>query len=327
MLEQRFLDTYLDLFVHRRDVYAQQTRTGSYFLKTSPVTAAVAEAHLRGELTAGWYALDQQQTVRWVTLDADRPDGREQLQEAWKQLAERGIASQLELSRRGGHLWILFEPIAAKAARRLVLGVLPELEGIEVYPKRDQLDRSARVGNLLRGPLGIHRLTGKRYPLVDPISLNPVARSVVGTLEYLSRVPRISPDLVAEQLASLLDQAPLVRPEVASPDPASVRTRSVLQEIKRQLGDPYEFISRFMALDASGRGHCPFHPPDHHPSFAVNRQQGYWVDFHEVNPRTGRYVGGDVIEFYRKLRGLTYAEVLRELRCQLSSSSPTELAK
>lgn len=314
MLEQHHLETYLNLFVHRRDIYAQQTRAGAYFLKNTAVTPRVVSSHLHGEMTAGWYALEQDHSIRWVTLDADRADGREQLQHAWRRLEARGISSQLELSRRGGHLWILFEPISAKAARRLVLGCLPDLEGIEVYPKRDRLDQAARVGNLLRGPLGVHRLTGQRYPFVDPISLLPVSRSVVGTLEHLNQAPRLSHGQVAEQLARLLDQAQPVTTEVVPTASRAGARGSAIQALKRQLGDPYEFISRFVELDASGRGRCPFHPPDHHPSFAVNRRGGYWVDFHEVNPRTGKYVGGDIIEFYRRLRGLSYQEVLRELR-------------
>lgn len=80
--------------------------------------------------------------------------------------------------------------------------------------------------------------------------------------------------------------------------------RSPLDQLRERIGDPYAFISRYVKLDQAGRGHCPFHLPDHHPSFAVNRRDGYWVDFHLVNPKTGRYVGGDAIEFYRKLKGL-----------------------
>lgn len=37
------------------------------------------------------------------------------------------------------------------------------------------------------------------------------------------------------------------------------------------------------------------------------------MDFHEVNPRTGRYVGGDAIEFYKLLKGVSYREAVREL--------------
>ena len=86
-----------------------------------------------------------------------------------------------------------------------------------------------------------------------------------------------------------------------------------MERLKAGLGDPYDFISRYMELNSDGRCHCPFHPPNYHPSFAVNRIDGYWVGFHEVDPRTGRYVGGDAIAFYRRLRGLSYKEVLDEL--------------
>jgi DNA primase len=64
------------------------------------------------------------------------------------------------------------------------------------------------------------------------------------------------------------------------------------------------------------RGPCPFHPPDERPSFVVNREKGYWVCFHEVNQETGRYLGGDAIEFYRRLKGLGFKEAVRELSAQ-----------
>src|SRR4051812_22395669 len=102
--------TYVELFCQRRDVYALQTPSGRYYLKPAPVTAALVRAHLRGQLTVGWYALAIDSTVRWVCLDADQPDGLEQLQGIWRQLQDRQILSPLELSRRGGHLWVLFEP-------------------------------------------------------------------------------------------------------------------------------------------------------------------------------------------------------------------------
>src|SRR5438067_501376 len=104
--DREHIQTYLDLFVHRRDLYAQQTRTGAYFLKPFPVSPDVVRGHLLGKLTAGWYTLGPDNTVRWVALDADRADGLERLQAAWRHLDTRGIPGHLELSRRGGHLWI-----------------------------------------------------------------------------------------------------------------------------------------------------------------------------------------------------------------------------
>ncbi len=41
MIEQKHLTTYLELFCHRRDLYARQTRRGAYFLTRSPVSEQV----------------------------------------------------------------------------------------------------------------------------------------------------------------------------------------------------------------------------------------------------------------------------------------------
>lgn len=307
------ISVYLESFCQRRDVYALQTSTGRYFLKQAPVTTAVVRAHLRGQLTAGWYALGTDNRVRWVCLDADQADGLEQLQGAWRQLQARGILSHLELSRRGGHLWVFFDLTPASLARRFVLAGLTGLEGVEVYPKRDQLDPNTRVGTLVRGPLGIHRLSGKRYPFVDPVSLTPVAATVLGTISYLAEAERVSSERVEVELATIAIEPIKSPPRPWTSSPRRSTRQHSIAALKERLGDPYEFIRAYVDLDERGRGHCPFHPPDRHPSFAVNRAGGYWTCFHEVNPRTGRYLGGDVIEFYKRLRGVSYAEVLREL--------------
>lgn len=327
--QQARLNTYARLFCHRRDVYAQQTDKGGYFLKQEPVTETVVESHLQGKITAGWYALAEDNTIRWVCLDADRDDGLAVLQEAWKQFQSREISASLllESSRRGGHLWLFFEPIPARLARQLVINVLPQFEGgVEVFPKRDELSAGVRVGNLVRGPLGIHRMTGQRYPFLDPLSRQPLARTVGAALDQLREIRPMTPTQVAEILANLLVEAKKPPP----PAPIQVNTRpaaapartegqlplrnSPIEQIKEAIGDPYEFISRFVELDESGRGHCPFHPPDEHPSFAVDRKRGFFTDFHELNPRTGRYAGGDVIEFYRRLKGFSYKEAVQQLQ-------------
>jgi hypothetical protein len=122
-LEHRHLETYQELFCHRRDLYALQRPNGAYFLKQAPLTPDVVRAHLVGTITAGFYALTPDNTTRWVVLDADREDGLAQLQWSAQQLDTRGINSHFELSRRGGHLWILFEPIQAKLAKALSYGL------------------------------------------------------------------------------------------------------------------------------------------------------------------------------------------------------------
>jgi hypothetical protein len=275
MMEQQHLQTYLELFCHRRDLYALQTKRGSYFLTRSEVTQQVAASHLRGSLTAGFYALAPDNTVRWVVLDADKPDGLEQLQDAWRHLGSREISAFLELSRRGGHLWTFFEPgVPAEQARRLILGALPLLEDIEVFPKHDELTEGRPVGTLVRGPFGIHRLTGKRYPFVDPISLKPLSGSVRGVLELLQDAERISPDRVSAQLETVQDQADAPSPREMSARSIGRSRRSPLEQLKERIGDPYSFISQFVELDASGKGHCPFHTSPREwgsPSFLVNQ--------------------------------------------------------
>src|SRR5579862_3970689 len=104
-IEQRHVTAYRDLFIHRHDVFAQQTKDGAYFLTRQPVTDDVVRDHLQGQITAGWYSLQPDNTTRWVVLDADQEDGLARLQDAWKKLDARHISGQLELSRRGGHLW------------------------------------------------------------------------------------------------------------------------------------------------------------------------------------------------------------------------------
>lgn len=321
------LETYLELFCHRRDVFAQQTRSGSYFLRHEPVTTDVVRAHLTGKLTAGWYGPAQDGTTRWIVLDADQADGLEQLQAAWQQLHDVGLPSYLESSRRGGHLWIFFEPdVTTRAARQLVLGHLPDLPDIEVFPKRDRLDHGVRFGNLVRGPLGIHHLSRRRYPFIDPISGVPVARDVRSTLDWLASAEQVSTVETANGLAELMALAPgscshaYVESSLAPVEhQASWRGMSAIQRLKAAIGDPYVFISQFVELDERGRGHCPFHPPDRHPSFAVNRKGGYWVCFHRVNPATGRYLGGDALEFYRHFKGLSYQDMLEELQADFGA--------
>ena len=97
-IEQRQLDTYRELFIHRGDVYAQQAKTGAYFPRRQPVTDAVIRSHLDGQITAGWYAMRPDDTVRWACLDADQENGLAQLQEAWAMLDQRRIPTYLAVS-------------------------------------------------------------------------------------------------------------------------------------------------------------------------------------------------------------------------------------
>jgi hypothetical protein len=73
----------------------------------------------------------------------------------------------------GGYLWLFFEELVpAVLARRVVEGVLNTMVeqgtltcALELYPNAAA---PRRLGHAVRLPLGIHRRTGRRYPLPAP---------------------------------------------------------------------------------------------------------------------------------------------------------------
>lgn len=315
--QEKRIHTYENLFIHRKDVHARQRPDGRYFLRMSPVNDEVIKAHLEGKITAGWYALDQASTAKWAVLDADSADGIERLQSCFRSLDQLGVPSYLEQSRRGGHLWIFLErPIPGEGVRQLVSAALPDLGSIEVFPKQDSLD-GKKVGSLIRGPLGTHQLSGGRYPFLDPLSLKPLARTTLTTIDALMDVERLSVKRASEIISALqVPQNPSQEPGAPLPPVGGEQRQlpsSPIEQAKETLGDPYAFIAQYVDLDASGKAHCPFHPPDHHKSFALNRATGKWTDFHEFHPETKSYGGGDALDFYAKVKGVTLKEAIREL--------------
>lgn len=316
LVEKSHLLRYVELFPHRRDIYALQKTDGSYFLVREPITLELLRRHLNGEVTCGWYALQHDNTVRWVALDADHDNGLIVLQQIWQKLQQLTINTYLEESRRGGHLWLFIEPVRAKVVRTLMRQLLNllKVDAIEIYPRQDELPEDG-VGSLLRGPLGIHRLTGQRYFFLDPVTLKPVGLSLVDQLEYLRSFHVNTASRVTETAVELNKQMQQLMSTSGTQMQAhpSDGNDNKIQELKTAIGDLHAFISQYINLDVKGRGSCPFHPPDKHPSFVVNSDKGYWICFHEINPKTGRYLGGDAIEFYRRLYGLSFKEAVREL--------------
>ena len=177
---------YFDLFVNRAAFTMQSLKpdpeTGkNYYFRPkqkgsdAPVrlTPDVVRQHLEGEITIGLYAINPStQRCRWVAIDADYKHSMEDLLKLQFYLNEDKVEPALEMSRRGGHLWIFMEtPLLAKDCRAYIYHLASKLEvpvktglgdGIEVFPKHDFL-APGEFGNALRAPLGIHRGAGKRF--------------------------------------------------------------------------------------------------------------------------------------------------------------------
>jgi hypothetical protein len=178
---------YWRLFVNRRAYTLQstrphhETRRHYYFRPSQKRGGAPPELnmhmirrHLEGDITIGLYAINPaNQCCKWVAIDADYKDAMEDLLKLQYRLGQDGLQPALEMSRRGGHLWIfLAEPILAKHCRNYVHEVASRLgvpvkgtklrEGIEIFPKQDSIG-SSEFGNAIRGPLGIHRGATRRF--------------------------------------------------------------------------------------------------------------------------------------------------------------------
>lgn len=174
-------ERYSRLFVNRLACTLQSSWSGTngkhYYYRPKSgrrLSLATISEHLSGRITVGLYALSPTaQTSKWVAIDADYDQAFEDLLKLQWELAQFDIAAALEKSRRGGHLWIFGqEPLSARDCRVYIYDLARRLrlpikgaglaEGIEVFPRQDTLE-PGQFGNAIRGPLGIHRATGKRY--------------------------------------------------------------------------------------------------------------------------------------------------------------------
>jgi hypothetical protein len=138
------------------------------------LTVDTVRRHLQGAITIGLYAINPAtQRSKWVAIDADYDGAMEDLLKLQYYLAEDEVDAALEMSKRGGHLWIFMAaPALARQCRIYIYDLALKLgmrikgaglvEGIEIFPKHDDL-REGEFGNAIRGPLGIHRGAGRRY--------------------------------------------------------------------------------------------------------------------------------------------------------------------
>lgn len=192
-------EAVLRLFASRIDVYAEQQSNGSYLKIEKPLTVQVVRKHLSGEITMGFYQLDHNNDVKWLCWDLD-PEKLPDPLETAKKIIEECISKPtpqtprfykksvlLEASRHPDpsyHVWAFFHiPIPAKAARWLGLKILehaninPKL--VEVFPKQTELTKDRPYGNLVKAPLGFHRVKKKWSCFLDLFSLKLLPNSCI----------------------------------------------------------------------------------------------------------------------------------------------------
>jgi hypothetical protein len=286
-------------FIQRRDLYARQTRDGSYICIRSPLETSHLVAHLKGELTLGAYVLDPSSQASYIVFDADDDDQAQALDRMAKCLADQNVPAYMEGSRRGGHLWLFFaKPVSGKQARLFGQNLL-ELYGVpklELFPKQAKL--SEGPGSLIRLPFGVHRKTGLRYGFYT-LDHHPLTASQSEQIHILCAPERV-PEAFVKQNST--------RPSSKPPKPVYAGTeesKKPLSERIKQSITVRDFVSQFVELSPAGRGLCPFHD-DQNSSFAVNAEGNYWHCFAGCG-------GGSIIDFWMKMKNCDFKTAVREL--------------
>ena len=155
-----------------RHYYFRPRRKGTH--ADLSLTDQTIRRHMEGDVTIGLYAINPQtQRSKWVAIDADYDGAMDDLLKLQHFLLQDGVEAALEMSRRGGHLWIFMStPAPARDCRIYIHDLAARLgvpvkrgalaEGIEIFPKHNELG-PREFGNAIRGPLGIHRGANRRY--------------------------------------------------------------------------------------------------------------------------------------------------------------------
>lgn len=170
------------------------------------LTAGMIRRHLEGAVTIGLYATNPStQRSKWVAIDADYVGAMEDLLKLQYFLQQDKVEAALEMSKRGGHLWIFMErPVLARECRIYIYSVALKLgvrirgaglaEGIEVFPKHDEL-RKGEFGNAIRGPLGIHRGANRRFWFYG------ADYDLERQISYLNRLRKVSEEQIRRFIA------------------------------------------------------------------------------------------------------------------------------
>lgn len=262
--EEEQLARYLRLFQGREDCFARQwvdrkTAGQGYMPVRRPLEPADVQDHIRGTRTYGIYLLRKDSRICLAVVDADlvmklrtgtpTSQERETLRREKGYLLERlpeiargmGFESLAEFSGgKGFHFWFFFEePVGAAPARRMLGQVVRRIEpdlscfSLEVFPKQDQLAGKG-LGNLVKLPLGVHRVTGKQSFFVHAPD-----RTVDGQMRLLDRV-RLIP---ADRLTSI--DAPALKGHVVA-HPSSRALAEAFPELEI-LGDRCAAIGQILA--------------------------------------------------------------------------------
>ena len=269
----QIVNDYLRLFVNRRAYTLQSMRPHPesgrhyYFRPTKKGTGAPVELttqtvrrHLEGEITIGLYAINPStQRCKWVAIDADYKNALEDLLKLQYYLWQDNVEPALEMSKRGGHLWILLAtPLLAKECRVYIHNLATRLglpvkgsglaDGIEVFPRHNAIGEG-EFGNAIRGPLGVHRGAGRRFWFYG------ADYTLEGQMAYLTRLRKLTEEELRRFIASIevpQEPAPIKRTQARAAEKRLRRGFGILEHIGKVRRVGRNYVARCPSCANSG---------------------------------------------------------------------------
>lgn len=275
------------LLVNRPQPYAVQHDNGSsYRWVKADATPALLREHLAGRITLALSSLDEHGGARWACLDADAPDSLAALVQVCSALAALGWPGVVEASRRGGHLWLFCaEVVPASLLRRALRGVLRRIEQqgvrlpkLELYPDKEQ-----GLGHAVRLPLGVHRKSGRRYPLLDAEGLSLRFASRPAAVRYLLALPRVPLHWLQ---ASWDPSGDVVSPSAVG-HPSTTRS-AIIRWVDAQVS-PLDLLAEYAPasqMERTGKGYlgwCLFHDDDAPQSDGSPGTPSFYVVYNRIH--------------------------------------------
>jgi len=154
--------------------FGRKLEIGDYYPIRKPITVKVYDKHFNKEITAGIYVVDENDKCSFTAIDLDDKniDYLNSILSACNQigLTENNLLIEFSGS-KGYHVFIPFQRrILAKKARALGL-IIKELSKIgslvEVFPKQTTTNKKKGFGNLIKLPLGKHKVSRKSSYFMD----------------------------------------------------------------------------------------------------------------------------------------------------------------
>lgn len=235
-LQEKHIDHYMTIFRGREDGFARQwvdkeRGVHGYVPVRRPMSKQDVLDHLRGRHTYGIYLLHNDDTVSLGVIDVDcrsdflkgkiSSEDRKLFKQEHAYLIRRlvemannhGIPCFIEFSGgKGYHFWFSFEePIQASIVRKALIPIARVISNdltcfkLEVFPKQDKATGKG-FGNLVKLPLGVHRVTGKAS-----FFIHEEDRKIEAQLAWLLKAPRIKRGAV-ERLANDRDGSTVIHP-------------------------------------------------------------------------------------------------------------------